>query len=454
MNRKIKNMRTNRPAAPKPRRAPVRRPKKPGATAPEGKLFALCLSEALVEKGFPAVLGRSSEPLAELPYSKELAVKNKAFREFWSSHKLPDKPTLIVPSPLQRAYRTTSKRKVLVRAGKTYLVLEERETSQLPKEPPYVSQSLLEPEAHAAIYAFLAEKLNTSYAVIASALNYVIIRGSYTEFCVIFNLARVNSLIVRKMKALGDHLQKLPQSVIAGFLFLDASRSAYYLDNKESAGPWKLKKLFGRDNLFLKVGENKFLYDPTAFSQINASILENLLEKARQLLKPRTTQRLLDLYCGYGLFGLGLRKDYAEIVGVDAAPQAIASARSNAQRDKTLPPIHLFSAPINASVLEKRMPGDPTLEESVVLDPPRQGVESGVIKALAGRAPKRVLHVFCNTDNIPASLRAWRQNGYMVGKVIPMDFFPGTDKLEVLVLLMPDQYGLLNRVAPRVPPAH
>ncbi len=381
-----------------------------------------------------------------------MAVKNKAFREFWLSHHLPDKPTLVVPSPLQRGYRTTSKRKVLIRGNRTYLVLEERETSELPKDPPYVSQSLLEPDSHAAIYAFLAEKLNTSYAMVASALNYVIIRGSYTEYSVIFNLNRVNSLIVRKMKALGDHLETLPQKVVSGFLFLDASRSAFYLDNKESAGPWKLKKLFGRDSLFLKVGDHKFLYDPTAFSQINASILENLLDKAKQLLKPKATQRLLDLYCGYGLFGLGLRKDFAEIVGVDAAPQAIASARVNANRDKSLPPVHLFSAPINASVLGKRMPGDPSLEESVVLDPPRQGAEPGVIKALAARAPKRVLHIFCNTDNIPSSLRSWRQSGYMVAKVIPMDFFPGTDKLEVLVLLMPDQFGLLNRIAPKTAP--
>jgi hypothetical protein len=49
-------------------------------------------------------------------------------------------------------------------------------------------------------------------------------------------------------------------------------------------------------------------------------------------------------------------------------------------------------------------------------------------------------------ETLPREVNLWRKSGYMVSKVVPMDMFPGTDNLEVLVLFIPDRYGILNRV--------
>ena len=75
--------------------------------------------------------------------------------------------------------------------------------------------------------------------------------------------------------------------------------------------------------------------------------------------------------------------------------------------------------------------------EAVLLDPPRQGPQPGVISALSRRRPGKVLHVFCSVDQIPAALKEWQRSGYQVRRIVPLDMFPGSINLEVLVLLTP-----------------
>ena len=77
------------------------------------------------------------------------------------------------------------------------------------------------------------------------------------------------------------------------------------------------------------------------------------------------------------------------------------------------------------------------MPEAILLDPPRQGTEVGVIQALAARNPIRVLHIFCDLDSLPKEVKEWNSNGFDVSEVVPLDMFPGTDNLEVMVLLLP-----------------
>ena len=47
----------------------------------------------------------------------------------------------------------------------------------------------------------------------------------------------------------------------------------------------------------------------------------------------------------------------------------------------------------------------------------------------------KVLHIHCGVDQIPDSLRQWKQQGYKIQRIVPLDMFPGTAALEVLILL-------------------
>jgi tRNA/tmRNA/rRNA uracil-C5-methylase (TrmA/RlmC/RlmD family) len=405
----------------------------------------------LARKEAPTLVGPSTspEPLARLDYATELDLKNRAMQQFWTVNGLPDKPNRITPSPLPRHYRTTTKRRVIFEKGGFHLDFLPDPRAGAER---LGARSALEPIEHATLYHFILTKLNQpAYSQIAHALNYLVIRGDYTRFSVIFNVHQMNGNVVRKAKLLSEHLQTMDPKTTSAFLFHDAGKSPFYLDQRSPEGAWKFKKLFGPDNLRLKVGDKNYAFHPTSFCQVNASILPAFLEKAHQLLKARPEQRLIDLYCGFGLFSLGLAGAYKEVLGVDAAGSSIQAAHAMALSN-TEGKCQFRAGRIQARTLEKLLPPmDANTPEAILLDPPKQGTDPGVIRTLAERAPVRVLHIFCDMDALVKEVNQWRKSGYMIAKVVPLDMFPGTDNLEVMVLFIPDRYSILNRVDKRPP---
>ncbi len=120
---------------------------------------------------------RQSAPLSHLAYKTELQLKNQSLALFWEKHRLPEQPESVIASPRPRNYRTTSKRKVILRSKTAHLLFGEK--SSLSTDHPFLA-SPLEPEEHAAIYEFLQKKLSEpSFHLAAKHLNYLIIRGSY-----------------------------------------------------------------------------------------------------------------------------------------------------------------------------------------------------------------------------------------------------------------------------------
>ena len=377
-----------------------------------------------------------SSPLAHLDYSVELQVKDQGLLAFWKQHRLPGLPEQVIRSPKARGYRTTSKRKGFLHGSTLYLLLGDK--AALPKNRQYFTASPLEPKEHEVIYRFLQQKLSEpAFRLIAGHLNYLIIRGGYTEQAVIFNVDLMNGPLVRKMKLLSAHLQKLPVAVTAAFVYLDPSQSDYYLESKRPAETLHFKKLFGPDQLGASYHGCRYQFHPTSFSQINESMVETMLARARELLAPTPDQSLLDLYCGYGLFSHFLAPAYRQVLAVDGEGPSIRAAEANSRLNQKRGGQTKFLAHrITVGYLEKTLP-PPAPDEVILLDPPRQGTLPGVIGSLARRKPRKVLHIFCGVDQIPPALREWQAGGYQARRIAPLDMFPGSANLEILILLEP-----------------
>jgi len=371
--------------------------------------------------------------LARLDYKREKELKGAAFARFWDRHRLPGEPETLVASPLPRHYRTTSKRRVLAGAPRR------RPGNIAPcgilrAEP---GAELLEPRGHREIFAALEAQLaDAGFAPLARALNFIIVRGSYEEFAVLFNLAEMDRglhrLVCKATKAL---LTRVP-GVVSAFLFLDPGRSPYYLESDRPRGSFSLKRLFGPDRFRLRLPSGVFSVPPDSFSQVNESILPALLERVGGLLAGQGGERLLDLYCGYGLFALSLAARYRETYAVDGAGGSIRAGAAMAGHFPGGKSVRFRHAAIQRDSLAQALP--PALApgaEDVILDPPRRGAGEEVIASIARRRPGRVVHLFCACDEIPRALAAWRRQGYFVRRVLPLDMFPGTPQLETVVLL-------------------
>jgi 23S rRNA (uracil1939-C5)-methyltransferase len=182
---------------------------------------------------------------------------------------------------------------------------------------------------------------------------------------------------------------------------------------------------FETRELTLTIGGESYSYNAEAFFQTNAILLGPLVEFA---LQDASGDVAVDLYCGVGLFTLPLSRRFAEVIGVEANPVAVRFARRSLER------AGLSNARIiNASVADwiKRK----SLADSVLLDPPRAGAESVVIKGILDFAVPRISYVSCDPATLARDLKKLIAGGYVIESMAAFDLFPQTHHVETVVRL-------------------
>ena len=71
----------------------------------------------------------------------------------------------------------------------------------------------------------------------------------------------------------------------------------------------------------------------------------------------------------------------------------------------------------------------------VLLDPPRAGAESAVIKGIVAARAKRVSYVSCDPATLARDLRKLVAAGYVIESLLAFDLFPQTHHVETVVRL-------------------
>ncbi|HUQ86970.1 MAG TPA: methyltransferase, partial [Vicinamibacterales bacterium] len=144
-----------------------------------------------------------------------------------------------------------------------------------------------------------------------------------------------------------------------------------------------------------------------------------------------TPRRVLDLYCGTGLFSLQIAKTGAAVTGVEENRQAIVDAESNVRINR-LPPGQIRFIASRVEDAMARVARDSW--DAVVLDPPRQGCPPAVVDSVFARIrPPRVVYVSCAPDALAKELPVILKAGYRVTRVQPVDMFPHTDHIETVI---------------------
>jgi tRNA/tmRNA/rRNA uracil-C5-methylase (TrmA/RlmC/RlmD family) len=368
----------------------------------------------------------------KLEYEVELGMKNAALQEFWKSLQLPVPLQPLISSPLGRGYRTVTKRKAFTQGGAVHLALIDPDESGKP-EPFIVERCAIEPDQHAEIYRKIQEAIEKPYArPLVEQLSYVVIKGNYREFTLILNVREISGGVVKASNTLSKSLTHFFPSIVGLFLYLDETGGKFYLGVRNPRVRPTAKKLFGKSAIFQKVCGKSFLYSPLSFSQVNQSLLEQLVSEVGGLLALTKESRLYDLYCGYGLFALCLSEKSGPVVGAEISRDSIESAMENAARQKA-GRVRFVRSDITVDSIGTLMK-QPRPDDRVILDPPRGGTSEGVIETIASLGPERVAHLFCNIDLMPAEIKRWLSSGYELKKAVPLDMFPGTAAVETVAL--------------------
>lgn len=134
--------------------------------------------------------------------------------------------------------------------------------------------------------------------------------------------------------------------------------------------------------------------------------------------------RVLDLYSGAGLLGIGLAQDGHRVTGLEGSAEAVADARANA-------------AGLDAQFDVGRVEDAALFPDArvAVLDPPRSGAGPAVVDSLLSSPVERIVHVSCDGATLARDLRTLIAGGFHVSSVVAHDLFPLTGHLEFLAVL-------------------
>ena len=175
----------------------------------------------------------------------------------------------------------------------------------------------------------------------------------------------------------------------------------------------------------------EFHFAPAEFIQVNADVNEKMVARAVELLAPVSGMRVLDLFCGLGNFSLALARAGASVTGVEAAPELVERARSNARHNG------IENAEFFAADLFEDVSGQPWASagyDAVLLDPARAGA-GPVLATVAAAGAQRIVYVSCNPETLATDAgRLVNELGYeLVGAGI-IDMFPHTNHVESIAL--------------------
>ena len=170
------------------------------------------------------------------------------------------------------------------------------------------------------------------------------------------------------------------------------------------------------------------------FYQVNSAVGDALVKAVVDEYLAGDAADLVDLYCGVGVFGLccigarGAGEGQPRLTGIESGRQSVEFAKKNAEAQRITS--HFFADTAARSMKKLRIGARTT----VVVDPPRGGMEPGVARALAASDAARILCVSCDPATLTRDLRELSRS-YDVESVRWFDMFPRTARFETLVVL-------------------
>lgn len=189
--------------------------------------------------------------------------------------------------------------------------------------------------------------------------------------------------------------------------------------------------LWGRAYLEERLGPYRFRLSARSFFQVNRVQAERLYGLAVDLAAPGPRDDALDGYCGVGGITLFLAERARFVWGVEENRQAVADARENARRND------VTNARFAAARLEEWLPRrvrEGFKPRVAVVDPPRSGVRSEALDALAEAGVERIAYVSCDPETLARDLAHLARKGYRVERIQPVDMFPRTAHVEAVAL--------------------
>lgn len=166
-----------------------------------------------------------------------------------------------------------------------------------------------------------------------------------------------------------------------------------------------------------------------SFFQVNPAVADILIDIVQNILAEVSTKNVIDLYCGVGIFAIAAaQKGTENVLGIDSNDSAIRAAYRNAVK---LGFNNIMFIHGQAEVgLDQALKPVEKSETTLIVDPPRTGLDKDVIKAITASMPAHVIYVSCAADTLARDLGVLTKAGYNIVSTQLVDMFPRTPYFE------------------------
>ncbi|MCJ8336934.1 MAG: 23S rRNA (uracil(1939)-C(5))-methyltransferase RlmD [Pseudomonadales bacterium] len=178
-------------------------------------------------------------------------------------------------------------------------------------------------------------------------------------------------------------------------------------------------------------------FQPGDFLQVNASVNQQMVDRAMDWLALDDTDKVLDLFSGLGNFSLPIANKVAKLVGIEGRDTMVQRATDNAANNQ-INNCQFYSGDLSAEISQQPWFAQPY--NKIILDPPRSGAQQ-LIKNLmqrsdAGEAqsPSHILYIACDPSSLARDAQLLASLGYQMQKFCVMDMFPNTAHIEAMAL--------------------
>lgn len=185
------------------------------------------------------------------------------------------------------------------------------------------------------------------------------------------------------------------------------------------------KVIYGKSYFYDVIGNMLFKVSYDAFFQVNNYMAKQIFDILNQHL---TGEYLLDLYCGVGTLGLSLKDKYSHIYGIEKIQSAIQDACYNAKKNG-IKNVHYYTGDTS-----KILNSINTYFDTIIVDPPRSGLNKETINYILKIKPKILAYISCDPMTLARDLDILKSE-YTVKKINALDMFPNTYHVECVCLL-------------------
>ena len=182
----------------------------------------------------------------------------------------------------------------------------------------------------------------------------------------------------------------------------------------------------GSGTIMFDLNGLQYRVSPWTFFQAHWTLNLKVAEFIADLVAPLEKKKVLDLYAGAGNFSLPIARYAEEVLLVEENPFAVEDGARNLKLNG-LKNCRFVRSSAEKYRIQKKF-------DIIILDPPRPGLTSEVVKKVLETPSDTIVYISCNPSTLARDLKKLKTT-YDLQSVQMIDFFPNTFHIEAAALL-------------------